>query len=228
MRASQSAAQQQAKSHGNRSEPDSAFNEVGREHADARQTHGFDVNALVAEYRALRASVLRRWQQTCQIDAASFGEMLRFNEAIDQMVAESARQFSTRSERIRDLFTGVLAHDMRSPVTAIVNSANVLLRDEHLSPISLRAGINLQRGVERIKSLVDDLFVFTRTRLGDSLPVEATEQDLGRICAGAVEGVRAARPYAHIELQSTGDLGGMWDAGRMNQLVVNLLTNAIE
>ncbi|WP_253189921.1 RsbRD N-terminal domain-containing protein [Paraburkholderia fungorum] len=70
MRASQSAAQQQAKSHGNRSEPDSAFNEVGREHADARQTHGFDVNALVAEYRALRASVLRRWQQTCPIDAA--------------------------------------------------------------------------------------------------------------------------------------------------------------
>ncbi|SDR54186.1 Histidine kinase-, DNA gyrase B-, and HSP90-like ATPase [Paraburkholderia fungorum] len=154
--------------------------------------------------------------------------MLRFNEAIDQMVAESVRQFSTRSERIRDLFTGVLAHDMRSPVTAIVNSANVLLRDENLSPISLRAGINLQRGVERIKSLVDGLFVFTRTRLGDSLPVEATEQDLGRICAGAVEEIRAARPDAHIELHSTGDLGGMWDAGRMNQLVVNLLTNAIE
>lgn len=228
MRGSQSSSQQQAKSHGERFEPDSAFNQLGRVHAADRQIHGFDINALVAEYRALRASVLHRWQQTCQTDATSFQEMIRFNEAIDQMVAASVREFSKRAERIRDLFAGVMAHDMRSPVTAIVNSAHVLLRDEHLSPISLRAGINLQRGAERMRSLVDDLFVFTRTRLGDTLPIEPTEQDFGRICAGAVEEVRAARPEAHIQLQLTGDLGGMWDGARINQLIVNLLTNAIE
>ncbi|SDR54109.1 Signal transduction histidine kinase [Paraburkholderia fungorum] len=228
IREPQDAGQQIAKSRGEWIAPDPAFDEVGRTHADDRQTHGFDINAVVAEYRALRASVLYRWQQGCEADATAFQEMVRFNEAIDQMVAESVRQFTRRTERIRDLFAGVLAHDMRSPLTAIVNSAHLLLRDENLSSVSLRAGINLQRGTERIRSLVDDLFIFTRTRLGDTLPVEPTEQDFGRICVGAVEEVRAARPGAQIELSATGSLAGTWDGQRMSQLIVNLLTNAVQ
>jgi signal transduction histidine kinase len=228
MRGTQSDAQQAAKSHGERPNPDSAFNQIARGHADDRRTHGFGINALVAEYRALRASVLRRWQRTCETDAAAFQEMIRFNEAIDQMVAESVRQFAQRTENIRDLFAGVLAHDMRSPLGAILNSAHVVLHDEHLAPTSVRAGLSLQRSAERLKLLIDDLFVFTRTRLGDTLPVEPTRQHFGRICHGAVEEVRAARPDTQIDVQSTGTLDGMWDAPRMNQLIVNLVTNAVQ
>jgi signal transduction histidine kinase len=228
MRGMQTDAQQEAKSHGERPNPNSAFDQIGRGHADDRQAHGFGINALVAEYRALRASVLRRWQRTCEIDATAFQEMIRFNEAVDQMVAESVQQFAQRTEAIRDLFAGVLAHDMRSPVGAIVNSAHVVLHDPNLSPISMRAGLSLQRSAERLKLLIDDLFVFTRTRLGDTLPVEPTQQHFGRICDGAVEEVRAAKPDAKIDVQSTGELTGTWDATRMNQLVVNLVTNAVQ
>ncbi|MFT4172805.1 MAG: sensor histidine kinase [Rhodocyclaceae bacterium] len=227
MREQQTDAQQEAKSHGNQSNPASQFNRIGRGHADDRQSQGFEMNALVAEYRALRASVLRRWQRRCGSDAAAFQEMIRFNEAIDQMVAESVAQFTRRTERIRDLFAGVLAHDMRSPAGAIINSTQVILRDENLSLTSMRAGLNLQRSAERLKLLIDDLFVFARTRLGDSLPIDLTHQNLGRICHGSVEEVRAAIPEAQIEEQSTGDLAGMWDAARMNQLIVNLVTNAV-
>lgn len=104
MRVSQAPEQQQAKSHGDYREPDSAFNLVGRGHAEDRRAQGFGINALVAEYRALRASVLRRWQQDGQLDPSAFQEMIRFNEAVDQVVAESVRQFSQTTERIRDLF----------------------------------------------------------------------------------------------------------------------------
>ncbi len=55
------------------------------------------INALVAEYGALRASVLRR-RQTNVRDLAACQEMIRFNEAIDQMVAESVRQFDSASQ----------------------------------------------------------------------------------------------------------------------------------
>ncbi|MBN3858284.1 HAMP domain-containing histidine kinase [Paraburkholderia sp. Ac-20340] len=228
MRVSQSAAQQEAKSHGERPDPDSTFNQIGRGHADDRQAHGFGINALVAEYRALRASVLRRWQRTGSLDITACQDMIRFNEAIDQMVAESVRQFAQRTERIRDLFAGVLAHDMRSPVGAILNSAQVVLRDENLAPLSLRATTNLQRSAERLKLLIDDLFVFTRVRLGDTLPVEFTQQDFGRLCRGVVDEVLAARPDAQIETQTAGELTGVWDAARMNQLIANLVTNAVQ
>jgi signal transduction histidine kinase len=228
MRGAQTAAQQEAKSHGERPDPNSAFNQIGRGHADDRQAHGFGINALVAEYRALRASVLRRWQRTGARDEAAFQDMIRFNEAVDQMVAESVRQFAQRTERIRDLFAGVLAHDMRSPVGAILNSAQVVLRDESLSPLSLRATTNLQRSAERLKLLIDDLFVFARMRLVDTLPVEFTQQDFGRLCRGAVDEVLAAKPDAQVETQSAGELSGVWDAARMNQLIVNLVTNAVQ
>lgn len=228
MREAQTSAQQAVKSHGGRADYESAFNEVGRRHADDRLAHGFGIDSLVAEYRALRASVLRRWQLTPHLDAAAFQEMIRFNESIDQMLAESVQQFAKRVEHTRDLFAGVLAHDLRSPVTAIVNSTHVLLRDENLSATSIRAGANLHRSAERMKVMIDDLFVFTRTRLGVTLPVEFGQQDAGRICHNAVDEIQAAYPNTQIDLQLNGELTGLLDGARMSQLLVNLLTNAVQ
>lgn len=228
MREAQTAAQQLTKSHGGRTGPDSAFNQIGRVHADDRLAHGFGINALVAEYRALRASVLRRWQLAAKLDAAAFQEMVRFNEAIDQMLAEAVRQFEKNVEQTRDLFAGMLAHDLRSPVGAILNTTQVLLQDKNLSSTSVRAGANLQRSATRVKEMIDDLFIFTRTRLGDTLPVEPTRQDVGSICHSAVDEVRAAYPDAQIDLQTTGELAGILDGARMNQLIVNLLNNAVQ
>ncbi len=228
MRERQTDAQQRAKSHGDGPDPDSAFNRIGRGHADDRHSHGFEINELIAEYRALRASVLRRWQRNCELDATAFQEMIRFNEAVDQMVAESVREFSAITERIRDLFTGVLAHDLRSPVGAILNSARVIVADENLSHASLRAGANLQRSAERVKILIDDLFLFTRTRLGNALPVQPDQCDVERICHGAVDEVCATHPDAHIRVKATGKLTTTCDGERMHQLIVNLVANGVQ
>ncbi|MGT2471845.1 sensor histidine kinase [Paraburkholderia terrae] len=227
MREPQTAAQQKAKSRGERPDPKCDFNLVAHQHADDRLSQGYGINDVVAEYRALRASVLRRWLQKPQDDVA-FLEMIRFNEAIDQMLAESVRQYAQRTERIRDLFAGVLAHDLRSPLGAILNSADVLLRDDGLSVFSARAVANAQRGAMRMKRMIDDLFIFTRTRLGDVLPVDFTPQDMGRICNDAADEVRAAYPDARIEVRLTGELAGRWDGARIGQLVVNLLVNAVQ
>ncbi|MDB0573917.1 sensor histidine kinase [Ralstonia solanacearum] len=226
MRESQTPAQQHAKSWGDRPPSESGFNEAAHEHADDRLSHGFGINDVVAEYRALRASVLRRWQQASQADASALDEMIRFNEAIDQMVAESVRQHAQRTEHIRDLFAGVLAHDLRSPLGAILASGEVLLHDEGLSLRSVRAIAFIQRGAMQMKRMIDDLLIFTRARLGDFLPTSFTPQDMGRICRDAVEEVRSSYPDAHIDLHLAGELGGTWDGGRIGQLVVNLLTNA--
>ncbi|MFT0174072.1 sensor histidine kinase [Paraburkholderia mimosarum] len=227
MREPQNAALQQSKSRGEKDVPRSRFTQVARLHAEDRLSHGFGISDVVAEFRTLRATVLRRWQKTSPGGARAFQEMIRFNEAIDQVLAESVRHYVTRTERIRDLFAGVLAHDLRSPLGAILNSSEVLLHDEGLSAGSLRALAFVQRGARRMKQLIDDLLIFARTRLGDTLPVSFTPQDMGRICSDAAEEVRASYPDARIELRLLGDLRGQWDCGRIGQLVVNLLTNAV-
>ncbi|MDR5784556.1 sensor histidine kinase [Caballeronia sp. LZ065] len=227
MREGQSAAQQRTKSRGDKDTAESGFDHVARCHAEDRLSHGFDINDVIAEFRALRATVLRRWQKTSPAGAAAFQEMIRFNEAIDQVLAESVRHYARRTEGIRDLFAGVLAHDLRSPLGAILNAGEVLLRDDALSPSSVRAVAFVQRGAMRMRKMIDDLLIFTRSRLGDAMPVSFTPQDMGRICSEAVDEVRASFPDAHIDLQVAGDLRGRWDGGRLGQLVVNLVTNAV-
>ncbi|KVT76234.1 histidine kinase [Burkholderia territorii] len=227
MRTSQSPREQTAKSRGDGSGSESQFSRVARAHALDRLSHGFGINDVVAEFRALRATVLRYWETTSPGGAAAFQQMIRFNEAIDEVLAESVRHYADHSGRGRDLFTGVLAHDLRSPLAAILNAAETLNYDEALSPVSERSVAFVQRSARRMKQMIDDLLVFTRTRLGDTLPVSFAPHDIGRICSDAVDEVRASYPDALIELHCVGDLAGRWDAGRTCQLIVNLLTNAV-
>ena len=180
MREPQSAMQQQSKSRGENPDLHARFNHIARMHAEDRISHAFGINDVVAEFRALRATVLRRWQTTSPGGALAFQQMIRFNEAIDQVLAESVRYYAQRTERIRDLFAGVLAHDLRSPLGAILNSSEVLLQDEGLSAASARALAFVQRGALRMKQMIDDLLIFTRGRLGDALPVSFTPQNMGR------------------------------------------------
>jgi signal transduction histidine kinase len=183
---------------------------------------------VVAEYRALRASVLRQWHQTSPDMTPVARELVRFNEAIDHMLAESVRRYAQRTERIRDLFAGVLAHDLRSPLGAILNSAEVVLLDDGLSSSSVRAVAIAQRGAARMKQMIDDLIVFARTRLGDTLPVVFTPQDFNQICNDAADEVCASYPEACIDIHLTGELAGKWDGARIVQLLVNLLVNAVQ
>jgi signal transduction histidine kinase len=228
MRGSQTAEQQIAKSHGDLRDPGSGFATVARQHADERVSHGFDINDVVAEFRALRASVLRRWCRTNLDGGSSLSEMTRFNEAIDEALAESVRQHAQRIERIRDLFAGMLAHDLRSPLGAIMNSAAMLQRDNSLSPPASRSAANVQRSATRMKRMLDDLWIFTRTRLGDVLPVQIAPHDMCVMCNETVDEVSTAYPEASIHLHTSGDFTGKWDGARIRQLLVNLLSNAVQ
>lgn len=99
-------------------------------HAVLRARDGFDIAQMTAEYRALRASVLRRWVNACEPAHTDLQDMIRFNEAIDQAIAESVSAFSTQVEQARNFFLGMLGHDMRSPLSAILLSAGYLSKPE--------------------------------------------------------------------------------------------------
>src|SRR3954466_10176139 len=63
-------------------------------HAVLRAQSGIDINQLAAEYRALRASVVRLWEANSRPGAEGLQDVIRFNEAIDQALAESISFFS--------------------------------------------------------------------------------------------------------------------------------------
>src|ERR1700730_7884558 len=76
-------------------------------HGALRHLAGFDLRQLAAEFRALRASVVRLWlKRSGDADSAVY-EMTRFNESIDQALAESISNYSAELSRSRDTFLAI-------------------------------------------------------------------------------------------------------------------------
>ncbi len=225
MRAFQTATYRENKSLGER-DGTSHFSLVSEKHANARASQGFSITDVTAEFRALRAAVLRRWERSGSPSAAAFQEMIRFNEAIDQALSESVRGYSARIDRGRDLFVAMVSHDLRSPLVAIAASAHILRNDTKLPAQSRDVAAISERAANKMSRLLDDLLTFTRSRLHDELPLQKQAVSMRDICALAADEVRAAFPHAAIDLHFVGDLDGVWDPERIAQLMVNLLSNA--
>jgi signal transduction histidine kinase len=197
-------------------------------HGTGRAESGFDVAQMVSEYRALRASVVRLWTQECgALNAEDVKDLVRFSEAIDQALAESTGRFTSELERTREIFLGVLGHDLRTPLSAIVTSALFTIEVADLPTATKMAAVIVSSG-NRMTQMVDDLLDFTRGRLGARIPVAAAPLDLKAILWASVEEMKAARPETAIYVDIKGDLRGEWDGARLSQVWSNLLGNAVD
>lgn len=88
-------------------------------HAVARARSGFDLLAIVAEYRALRASVIRLWHENApDCDRRDLVDLTRFNESVDQSLTEAVRSYTATVERSRQMFLAILGHDLRNPLNS--------------------------------------------------------------------------------------------------------------
>jgi signal transduction histidine kinase len=181
----------------------------------------------VSEYRALRASVLRLAFDAWAPEIVPQDDVVRFNEAIDQALAESVSFYSTQVDRSRNLLLGMLGHDMRSPLQAIRMTA------VHLAALNAGAEVSdaaarLIRSGSRMQSLLDGLVDFNRTQLGLGIKVNRRSGDLAQYCAGEIEELRAAFPSKVFELVVRGDCRGVWDGERIEQMLGNLIVNAVK
>ena len=196
-------------------------------HALLRAKSGFDIRQLAAEYRALRASVLSGWMDDCQPEAPHLDDIIRFNEAIDQALAESVDFFSAQVDQARNLLLGTLGHDMRTPLQSIQMTARYLAALNAGEKVSDAAARLINSGA-RMKALLDDLLDYNRTRLGLGIDIARTQVDLGNLLAAQVEELRAAHPEHPLTLEVRGDCNGMWDGRRLEQMLANLVANAMK
>jgi signal transduction histidine kinase len=226
LRTSQTKEAQREKSLGRAPSPIDANETAAQTHALLRAWSGFNINQLTAEYRALRASVLRLWMDDCAPRAPDLDDVIRFNEAIDQALAESVVFFSMQVEQNRNLLLGMLGHDMRSPLQAIQVTASYLAALNAGERVSEAAGRLIRSGA-RIQALLDDLTDFNRTKLGLGINITPTSLNLADVLADELDELRAIHPDRHIELHVSGDSQGVWDGQRLQQLLGNLVLNAI-
>ncbi len=198
-------------------------------HGALRHASNFSLLQLSAEFRALRATVLRLWlPQVGAMSAATADEMVRFNEAIDQALAESIVTYSARAEQTRELFLAILGHDLRAPLSTMSLAGQLLMMPENPPEKTLQLAARVKRSAHLMSSMVDDLLGYTRTQLGSGMPMTLLHVDLGHICQSAIEDARAVHPACAFEFSATGDLAGDFDGVRLHQLCTNLCINAAQ
>jgi signal transduction histidine kinase len=217
--------EQSAKSKGQAPVLSSAAETAAQTHALLRASGGFTIRQLVAEYRALRASVLRLWREAGAYGPDAMEDAGRFNEAIDQAIAESVDYFTSEVDRWRALFLGVLGHDLRSPLNAILLTSQVISALSADTPLSEQSQ-KLIRSGERMRHLLDDLLDYNRSSLDIGIRVTPEPVELAAACREEIELLRVALPARTIEFHAEGATQGFWDGSRIKQIVSNLVTNA--
>src|SRR4051812_8176072 len=231
MKSAQTAAQQSEKSKGDGGAgADSARVDGASDvHAVGRVRSGFDMMSVVAEYRALRASVIRLWRESGPApDLRDLDDLTRFNESIDQSLAEAVRSYTQRVDRSRQMFLAILGHDLRNPLNAVMMSAAVLSQTPGLDADTSDVASHISASAAAMAQMIGDLLDFTGTGLGAAMPVSPARMDLTRLCQEVVDETRAAHPAGAVRFETHGDLTGDWDAARLRQLVSNLLGNAVQ
>jgi signal transduction histidine kinase len=220
----QSAARQDGKSRGEGNLE--AGETPAKTHAVDRVARGFSVDAIVAEYRALRSTVLRLWTESglVEYDAQAMAQVARFNEAIDQAIAESVTRYSELIKKTSGIFLGILGHDIRNPLGTIAMSAEYLVRS---GQITASSAAPIKNSVARIGGLIEQVVDFTRAQVQGVMPVQRKRGNLADQLDKVLQETQVRHPDRKLLQEGSGNFEGDWDEGRMGQLLSNLLGNAI-
>lgn len=158
------------------------------------------------------------------------GSEQELSKGIAAPVAEAIVRFGAldelrRSVRLHEMFTGILSHDLRNPLSAIVNATQLALaRNEDAALTKPLSRIMSSSG--RMTRLIDQLLDFTRVRLGGGLPVTRSATNVLPALQQMVEELGDANASWKINLSHRGDMAGMWDLDRLSQVFSNLIANA--
>jgi signal transduction histidine kinase len=142
-------------------------------------------------------------------------------------VAEAAQERAEQAKQLQDKFVAILAHDLRNPLTVIELAAAKAGRSEACTTCR-DGGARTGRAAARMRALVSDVADFVHGHYGAGIPIAPAPLDLGELCAAVVHEFRVLDPERVIQLESDGPLAGDADRVRIEQVLSNLLGNALK
>lgn len=156
-----------------------------------------------------------------------FAELLAFHlDAADRVeLSESQLALEKRTADVREQFIAVLGHDLRNPLASIAGGLRLLRKK--VDPEGENWIKLLQGSVNRMSGMIDNVMDFARARLGGGMQLRLEEGPLEPLIEQIVAEFRNAHPDRLIETEVRLSGKVKMDAGRMGQLLSNLLGNAL-
>ncbi|MHA7630969.1 ATP-binding protein [Corallococcus sp. M7] len=183
-----------------------------------------------AEHRVRYRDGLYRWHLVRALSVKDAeGRIIKWVGT--SMDVHELRQAQAQQQQRADFeqqLIGIVSHDLRNPVSAILLGAASLMRREELDERSTKAVSRIQSAAERAHRMIRDLLDFTQARLGGGLHIQRRASDLHEIVDGMLEEIEATHPDREIRRRRSGSGLGTWDPDRLGQLAQNLVTNALK
>jgi len=185
----------------------------------------------------MQAEHERRWRLASVAGAVGFGAAALLLLALILVAARrvwaeaAAREqlLAGRAETValQQQIMAIVGHDLRNPLAGMKTAAELLARAPGLDEARREDARRIQAGARRMERLLRDLIDFARIRAGRGLAIEPAPADLVEACRRAVEDL-GREAAARVVVQGRGRTAGEWDAGRVEQVAANLVSNALK
>jgi PAS domain S-box-containing protein len=155
-------------------------------------------------------------------------------KAIANHLAAAIGRFSalrelTQTVRFNEIFTGMLGHDLRNPLGAIMAAAQIAVRRSTSGGAIDKPLARILESGERMATMIDQLLDFTRVRVGAGIPIDPRPADVCAVMRQAVDELSDTHPSWRFSFERDGgDTTGVWDADRILQVFSNLAANAVQ
>jgi PAS domain S-box-containing protein len=123
---------------------------------------------------------------------------------------------------------GIVSHDLRTPLTAILMTANTLLRRQDIDNRLRNMAERIISSGNRATRMIRDLLDFAQARAGATIPIQRHRLRLGELVHQIVDEIQLGYPGRTIGVDEEGDTEGEWDPDRIAQIVANLVGNALQ
>jgi two-component system sensor histidine kinase/response regulator len=180
-----------------------------------RQFKGYESGAVDFIYKPIEPHILKN-------KADVFFQLYRQRQAL-------ALELNDRTEtlRLNEMFTALLAHDLRSPLSAILASAQLLQRRSS-DQAALDTAARIITSGKRMARMIEDMLDLARARLGGGILVKREAMDFKALVERVLREHQAAAPDRPIEAHYAGTFDGHWDSERVAQVASNLIGNALK
>jgi signal transduction histidine kinase len=173
--------------------------------------------------------VLHHWVGDYFPVRARDGRVLGVGGVIMDITERKQQEVRMRqTAEFRERFLGVVSHDLRNPLNAILLSANALLHTEGIPASHTKMVRRIVTSGERMVRMIGELLDFTRGRLGGGIPIHPQPANLRHLCRHVLEELEVSHPGRELRLKAEGHFLGTWDPDRLTQLLGNLGKNALD
>jgi len=176
---------------------------------------GYESGAVDFIYKPIESHIL-------QNKADVFFQLYRQRQQLAQELHDR-----TETLRLNEMFSALLAHDLRNPLSAILASAHLLRRrsdDSHAQEAAAR----IVSSGNRMSRMIEDMLDLARARLAGGIIIKREPADFRTLVERVIREHQSAAPDRTIVATFEGEFSGRWDAERIAQVASNLIGNALK